>query len=105
MKYLLLLPLIVLTACANIPDKSNNAREQITQTVQSDVFIIYFEKDKKDNLLKAINHHQDDIVYLYQNFNAVAIKITAKNLNKQIQSYQKIDGVLKITKSENLPLH
>ncbi|MBE9578620.1 MULTISPECIES: hypothetical protein [Moraxella] len=105
MRYLLLIPIITLTACVNTPYQSNNKIEQITQTVQSDVFIIYFDKDKKDNLLTHINHHHDEIIYLYQNMNAVAVKITATDLDKQIQSYQAIDGVLQITKNQTMQLH
>ncbi|OPH37359.1 hypothetical protein [Moraxella equi] len=105
MKYLLLFPIIVLTACVNIPHKSDNKKPQITQTAQWDIFIIYFDKNKKDNLLTHINHHHDEVVYLYDNINAVAVKITATDLDKQIQSYQAIDGVLQITKNEMVQLH
>ncbi|AWY20719.1 hypothetical protein [Moraxella bovis] len=105
MKYLLLIPIIVLTACVNIHHKSGNKKSQMTQTAQSDIFIIYFDKDKKDNLLTHINHYHDEIVYLYDNINAVAVKITATDLNKKVQSYQAIDGVLQITKNEMVQLH
>ncbi|STZ00015.1 Uncharacterised protein [Moraxella lacunata] len=105
MRYLLLIPIITLTACVNTPYQSNNKIEQITQTVQSDIFIIYFEQNKKDNLLKHINHHHDEIIYLYDNINAVAVKITATDLNKKVQSYQMIDGVLQITKNQTMQLY
>lgn len=55
MKYLLLIPIIVLTACVNIHHKSGNKKSQMTQTAQSDIFIIYFDKDKKRQF---INTHQ-----------------------------------------------
>ncbi|MDO4897091.1 MAG: hypothetical protein Q3971_06985 [Moraxella sp.] len=105
MKHLLMLLLLLLTACVNASQKSPTSNHQITQIAQSDVFIIYFEKDKKEHLIKAIDDYQDDIIYDDKNINGLTVKIKADDIHQKIQAYQKIDGVLQITKSKILRLH
>lgn len=72
---------------------------------QTGVYIISYDKDKKDNLIQAIHHHADEMLYEYKNLGSMlAIKISAEDINGRINDYKRIDGVIQITKSQTVCL-
>lgn len=109
MKHILILFIlpIFLTACTTMPHTTENTHKTNNNTqvaMSSQVFIIFFEKDKKANLLHAISQYHDEIMYDYGDLNGLAVKITAKDIAKRVQSYQKIDGVSYVGENRPLPL-
>lgn len=104
-KLLVLTLTVLLMACQN--QMPNISKKYIdNQTVASNqVLIIYFDKDKKTTLLNAINKQGDEFIYDYQNLNGLAIKVKQKNIDQAIAFYQKVDGVLQVSKDEKMELH
>lgn len=96
---------VFLSACATLPNHEMAEFSSQTVVKKSQVFIIYFDKDKKHALVNAINAHQDEIIYDYQNFSSLALKITADDMNARLAMYQSIDGVLQILEDRTLELH
>ncbi len=95
---------VALTTHATISHKHSPPNEVMGHSVSSEVFILYFDEDKKDKPLQAISH-QDEMIHSPQNFNAVAVSMTTHDLPKRVQFYQNIEGGGQVIKSENPPLH
>lgn len=104
MRFLCVLAM-ALSACTAMPDGIKAQPSVVLTVAQSQVFIIYFDMDKKDKLLSVIHQHGDGIIYDYQNFNAMAVKITAGNLNEKLKIYHHTDGVLQILTDQTIQLH
>lgn len=97
--------LALLTACASLPNtkQANSTNLMSIPAKQTGVYIISYDKDKKDNLMQAIHHHADEVLYEYKNLGGIlVIKISAKDMNGRINDYKRIDGVIQITKSQTV---
>lgn len=81
-----------------------------TKATQTDAghenLIIYYDPSTgKDELLKAVKKYGSDIIYIYQNINGIAITVPKdKTDTEAIKYYEKIKGVLSVTKDTKLQL-
>ena len=99
--------LALLTACASLPNAKQTTNTDLISmpAKQMGVYVISYDKDKKDNLMQAIQHHADEVLYEYRNLGSMlAIKISAEDMNERINDYKRIDGVIQITKSQTMHL-
>ena len=99
--------LALLTACTSLPNakQTTNTGLMSIPAKQTGVYIISYDKDKKDILMQAIGHHADEILYEYKNLGSMlAIKISAEDLVERINDYKQIDGVIQIAKSQTMHL-
>lgn len=97
-----------LMACQSTPapmDKSQ-ATHHTDQNAQSRRFILYIDNNQKQPILTAIKNRGDVILYEYQNFHALAIKIDDKHdVADSTHFYQHLTGVLQITPDQVHTLH
>ncbi|MDO4881277.1 MAG: hypothetical protein Q3983_08350 [Capnocytophaga sp.] len=67
--------------------------------------IIYYEKPYLDNLKKEIINYKAEIIYEYENFNSIAIKIPQNKSVDKAQSYfSKLKGILGVEKDKIMTL-
>ena len=84
--------------CQNyVPRQSNN---ESTQEYSCNKLIIYYNSKKsKARLLKAIKSYKAEIIYIYHNFNCIAISIPDdKKLEDAILYFQKVKGIVAVDK-------
>lgn len=63
-------------------------------------YIIYYEDEKaRENLLEIAQERGDEVLYKYQNFNAIAIKITSSATEENaVRNYSNLPGVVSMIK-------
>lgn len=73
-----------------------------TADEQPHTLIVWYDSTVgPEALLKAIKAHGSQVIYQYKNFNSMAIRIPKKeSLQKAIQHYQKVKGVLSVNEDQ-----
>lgn len=68
--------------------------------------IIYYEPETgNEDLLRAAKKYGSKVLYAYKNINGIAVTVPAnKNPPDAIKYYEKVKGVLSVTKDEQLQL-
>lgn len=81
-----------------------------TITVQNSVshenLIIYYDPEVGNgNLLRAAKKYGSEVLYMYENINGIALTIpNSKSIQDAVNYYEKIKGVLSVTKDEKMQL-
>lgn len=97
-KILLLLFVLTLSAC------------KTTKTVEGAIpdanLIIYYEPEAgSKDLLKAAKIYGSEVLYVYKNFNGIAVTVPKnKSVDDAIKYYEGIKGVLSVAKDRKLQL-
>lgn len=97
-KILLLLSILILPACK--VDKT------VGKVVPDANLIIYYEPETgSKDLLKAAKKYGSEILYVYKNFNGIAVTVPRnKKVDEAMKYYEKIPGVLSVTQDRKLQL-
>lgn len=68
--------------------------------------IIYYEPATGNKeLLKAAERYGSEVLYVYRNFNGIAVTVPkGKNISDALKYYTGIKGVLSVTKDEKMQL-
>lgn len=70
--------------------------------------IIWYDATKRRNkkaLLKAVRKYKAKVIYDYKNFNGIAIKIPdGSDINSAITYFQKVKGVLQVSRDQIMHL-
>lgn len=100
-----ILSALVLSVIALMSSCSATKNTQ-TDTEHENLIIYYDPAIGKDALLKAVKKYGSEILYVYQNINGIAITVPKdKTDTEAIKYYEKIKGVLTVTKDTKLQLN
>ena len=109
MKLIIYVMIALLSGCHvtahNNPFNDSLSTQQQPQYSQN--LIIYFDaKTGAEPVLTAAKNIHASVIYRYHNFNALALKLPEKSSIEQgIRYFEKIDGVLQVTRDEIMQLH
>ncbi|MDO4997018.1 MAG: hypothetical protein Q4E16_00045 [Neisseria sp.] len=95
---------LMLTACQSLPLSVSNTNQQVEHRAAK-VFIIYYDVQiGKTALLNAAKNYPAQIVYDYQNFHAIAVRV-AGDVEQVKRDFGKVQGVLSVQEEQVLQLH
>ncbi|KAG4083043.1 hypothetical protein H8356DRAFT_1751391 [Neocallimastix lanati (nom. inval.)] len=80
---------------------------KISETEYSPSTLIIFVDSNigKDDLKKAIEEYQAEVIYDYNSFNSMAIKIpSGKTIEEAIQYFQNVKGVIMVNRDQKSQL-
>lgn len=85
-----------------LPTDATIMQIPIVDKQYSNVLIIYYDKQiGTDKLQKAVKKQKAKIVYLYENFNAIAVTFPEeKSLDEMVKYFSRVKGVLAVQKNE-----
>lgn len=74
-------------------------------SVSNSTLIIWYDKGSKRTLLRAIRNYGAEIIYDYNNFNGIAVKIPqGVGINQAITYFQGVKGVLQVSRDRIMHL-
>lgn len=84
------------------PTDATIMQTPIVDKQYSNVLIIYYDQQVgTDKLQKAVKKQKAQIVYSYENFNAIAVSFPEeKSLDEMVKYFSKVKGVLAVQKNE-----
>jgi len=86
------------------PDKSESSYKE---TEENKVLIIFYDPTiiKTEELKRSIEAYNAEVLYAYNNFNGVAIRlVNGTTIGNAITHFSSIKGVLSVTKNEKMQL-
>lgn len=86
--------------CARAAEDSNKAQ------YNRNLIIYYDAQTGNRHLLNAVKIQGFPILYRYKNFNAVTVRVPQKkNIEQAIQHFEKIKGVLQVSRDHIMAVH
>lgn len=98
--FMLILSVVVLLSSCGSP-------KMVADDVSGENLIIYYAPEAGNSqLLKAAKKYGSTVIYVYKNINGIAVTVPkGKSATEAIKYYEKLDGVLSVTRDQKLHLN
>ena len=98
------LGILILTVSLGM--SSCTATKSVQDTTTHENLIIYYAPDAGNKeLLGAAKKYGSEVLYVYQNINGIAVTVpSGKSVSEAVRYYEKVKGVLSVTRDQKMQL-